>query len=61
MWFRHILVLALKQEVYSCGSNYHGQLGRKTDNESYKFLQKIESLSEIIRIEVGLNQSMCGC
>ena len=55
----NILVLTLKQEVYSCGSNYHGQLGRTTDYESYKSLQKIESLSDIIRIEVGLNQSKC--
>ena len=57
--YEHTLVLTEKQQVFSCGSNICGQTG--LDVNEYKFikLQKIESLSEIIRIECGDYHSMC--
>ena len=56
----HMLLLTANQEVYSCGANDCGQLGRITENSFSSSLQKIENLScEIIRIECGYFHSMC--
>ena len=51
------LILTMNQDVYSCGSNAYGQLGRK-DEDSPNF-QKIPELSKISRIECGAHYSMC--
>ena len=51
------LVLTSNKEVYSCGNNGLGQLGR--EGNSTRYLEKIECLSEIIRIECGSNHSFC--
>ena len=53
----HTLVLTSNQEVYSCGSNSYGQLGRVIPSTSK--LEKIESLCEIMRIDCGFFHSMC--
>ena len=67
----HTLVLTSKQEVYSCGSNEYGQIGRKLNNQKQNLddlilsvtfsnsLEKIKDLSEIIRIACGNGHSMC--
>ena len=51
----YTLILTSNQEVLSCGGNEFGQLGREvTPNANYSTsFQKIENLSEIIRIECG--------
>jgi len=56
----YTLVLTSNQHVLSCGNNGCGQIGRKLDNGySSPSFQKIEELSEIIRIECGGDHSMC--
>ena len=59
--FGHVLVLTSEQKVYSCGYNYYGQLGRPTTGtlEYSVSLQKVNSLSEITRIECGEYFSLC--
>ena len=52
------LVLTSTQEVYTCGDNYSGQLGRIVSNCSEK-LEKIDALSEIRRIECGKYHALC--
>ena len=54
------LILTSKQEVYSCGDNTGGQLGQKDELVKYSSsLQKIDSLSNIKRIECGDYHCMC--
>ena len=55
----HTLVLTSNQNVFSCGNNEYGQVGRDSDKQNSTILQKIEELSEIIRIECGEYHSMC--
>ena len=57
----HTLVLTSAQEVYSCGYTFFGAIGRELDSEHpySEVLQKIETLSEIVRIECGYVYSMC--
>ena len=57
--FVHTLILTTNQEVYSCGFNYFGQLGREVADDYSPTFQKIPSLSEIIRIECGDYHSIC--
>ena len=60
----HTIVLTSNQEVYSCGWNQYSQLGR-TSEEIFSdipfssTLKKIDELSDIIRIECGINHSIC--
>lgn len=66
----HTLVLTDKYEVYSCGYNYFGQLGRKVNSSSYSsslkrviFPHSDEENSpvfpDIKRIECGVYHSSC--
>ena len=54
----HVIMLSSEGDVYSCGSNYFGQLGRDT-NKDDALVDKIESLSDIMRIECGYLSSIC--
>ena len=54
----HTLILTSSQEIYSCGSNRFGQLGRETDEYFSAVFQKIDNIPEIIRIECGDGNSM---
>lgn len=54
-----VLVLTLEQEVYSCGDNHEDKLGRKTKDEYSTTMEKIDSLSEIVKISCGSDHSMC--
>ena len=57
--FRYTVVLTSSQEVFSCGYNGEGQIGRPVDGYFSSTLQKIETLSGITRIECGYNHSLC--
>ena len=45
--------------MFSCGTNFYGQLGRNSDLNLCLSLQKIESLSGIVRVECGSAHTMC--
>ena len=57
----HTIVLKSNNEVFTCGYNGFGQLGRESDTFcDYSVLfQKVDDLSEIIRIECGYSFVMC--
>ena len=57
--FYHTLVLTSNQEVYSCGGNYNGELGRSCDGSFSFKLQKIDDINEVVRISCGYRHSMC--
>ena len=53
-------VLSTSGEVYTCGYNFDFQLGRKTKEESHSvFLERVNCLPEIVRIECGKGHTMC--
>ena len=55
----HTLVLTSKEDVLSCGNYENGHLGRFIGGDCSTSFEKIEELSEIIRIECGYDYSMC--
>ena len=55
---KHTLALVINQEVLGCGSNTWGQLGSEGCKNIDSF-QKIQSLSDITRIECGNKNSIC--
>ena len=57
--YNHTLVLNSNQDVLSCGDNFLGQLGIEIDVDFASSFQKIENLSEIIKIGCGSSHSLC--
>ena len=53
----HTLVLTSNQEVFSCGRNYSGEIGRDTDREHSASFKKLD-IFEITRIACGGCHSM---
>ena len=56
---KNTLLLTDGEEVYSCGDNQYGQLGRPTVAQSSTTFQKLQNLTGIVRIECGHNHCMC--
>ena len=54
----HTLILTANQEVYSCGDNQYGQLGREKMGKYPEAPEKID-IGGIVRIECGTNHSIC--
>ena len=55
----HTLILTSTMDVYSCGNNDCGQLGRDTADNTNLIPHKIDYGAEIVRIECGYHHSMC--
>lgn len=54
----HIVALSNDGEVYAWGRNKYGQLGNGLELDEYTSPEKIESLTNIIKIESGINHSI---
>ena len=55
----HTLVLTFNGDVYSCGINENGELGRETEDDLSFNLGKIDFESTITRLECGEYYSKC--
>ena len=55
----HTLVLTSTLDIYTCGRNNYGQLGRETLESKFSLTLLKLNLPEIIRIECGIYHSLC--